>query len=456
MNSFRNNLVNKYLLLIIFLLPLLLTGCHTEKEPIILNLWHNFGGIMQQSMDELVDEFNTTIGKEEGIRLNVVSVADTATIREKLTMIAEEIPGSPEMPDLTTCYPQTAVILQARGLLCSLEEYFTEAELDAYLPRFIEEGRFAGGLYVFPIAKSSEVLFVNQTLFDEFSAATGIKLESLSTFEGLAYAAQEYYLWTSSIAGGKDFFAADSLINLAQVGMQQLGGELILENRLQLTSNEFAQVWETILTPAVKGGYKVYSGYSSDLSKTGEIVCSIGSTAGILFYGSEITYPDNTIRQVAYTILPYPVFEGGKKIALQRGGGMVVAKSTPEKEKAAAVFLKWFTAPKQNMKFVSSTGYLPVTNEAFQSDIAQEIEANDNETIRKLLRVALTLHREYDFYIPPVFEEFDSLSKSFETDIKALFERARDNYFYEKNILLPEDAYIKTITGLFEEFISTR
>ena len=48
-------------------------------------------------------------------------------------------------------------------------------------------------------------------------------------------------------------------------------------------------------------------------SKTGEIVCSLGSTAGILFYGDSITYPDNTIEAVTYNILPYPVFRGGKK-----------------------------------------------------------------------------------------------------------------------------------------------
>ena len=46
---------------------------------------------------------------------------------------------------------------------------------------------------------STEILFVNQTLFDRFSAATGISLESLSTFEGIADAALRYYEWTDSL-----------------------------------------------------------------------------------------------------------------------------------------------------------------------------------------------------------------------------------------------------------------
>lgn len=52
-------------------------------------------------------------------------------------------------------------------------------------------------------------------------------------------------------------------------------------------------------------------------------------------------------------MLPFPTFEGGKKVAIQRGAGIAAAKSTSQKEKTAAVFLKWFTAPEQNMRFVA-------------------------------------------------------------------------------------------------------
>ena len=109
------------------------------------------------------------------------------------------------------------------------------------------------------------------------------------------------------------------------------------------------------------------------------------------FYGDEITYPDNTKEKVEYIVLPYPTFEGGEKIAIQRGSGLVVAKSTPEKEAAATLFLKWFTSPEQNMRFVSSTGYLPVTDQAFTNYMEHEISENSNPNIRNLLRTATTV-----------------------------------------------------------------
>lgn len=201
----------------------------SPKRPVTLTLWHNFGGQMQATMDEHLEEFNATIGKEKGITISVTSISSSAAIQEKLTMIAAGDPGAPEMPDISTCYPATAVLLAEKGLLADMDGYFTDEQLSEYLPRFLEEGRLSDGkLYVFPFAKSTEVLFLNQTLFDKFSAATGITADSLSTPEGIAEAATAYYRWTDEqtpgvLNDGKAFFAADSFFNLAQVGMEQMG-----------------------------------------------------------------------------------------------------------------------------------------------------------------------------------------------------------------------------------------
>ncbi|MCI5563217.1 MAG: ABC transporter substrate-binding protein, partial [Intestinimonas massiliensis] len=91
------------------------------KHPVTLTLWHNFGGQMQATMDALVDEFNGTVGKENGVILSVTSISGSASVQEKLTMIAAGDPGAPEMPDITTCYPATASILRAKELLAPLD-----------------------------------------------------------------------------------------------------------------------------------------------------------------------------------------------------------------------------------------------------------------------------------------------------------------------------------------------
>ena len=416
------------LLLLVLVITLSNMGCNgvklNPKHPVTITMWHNYGGQMQSVMDELIDEFNTSIGRKKGVIVSVTSISATNDIQNKLLMIAADDPGAPEMPDLVTAYPKTALILAEEGLLAALDDQFTRQELDAYLPQFIEEGRLSDGkLYVFPIAKSTEVLFVNETLFNRFAAATGVSLDCLGTFEGIAEASVKYHQWTDSLTpnipnDGKAFYTADSWFNIAQVGLAQLGTVFVYKEHLNVRSEDFRRIWDFAVEPVLTGGYTVTNSYSSELSKTGEIVCSTGSTAGILFYGDSITYPDNTIEPTTYTILPYPVFTGGKKVAIQRGGGLCIGRSTPQKEYAATLFLKWFTQPEQNMRFVSSTGYLPVTKKAFDNNMKNEINTAKTLPLKRLLEAATRMYSEYTFLIPPNYEQLDDLSKAYEQKLK--------------------------------------
>jgi multiple sugar transport system substrate-binding protein len=424
------------LLAVCLLLAGALSGCGAKdgldpKNPTTVTMWHNYGGVMKDTMVALIDEFNNTVGRERGIVISVTAIAASKEQNEKLSLIAEGVPGAPEMPDVVTAYPSMALTLKEAGLIAELDGHFTDAELDACLPRFIEEGRLPDGkLYVFPIAKSTEALFVNKTFFDRFAADTGVTLDSLATFEGIAEASVKYAEWTDAQTtdtpnDGKTFFTADSWFNVAQVGTAQLGGSFVGEGALNMGAETFNRIWDFTVPPALKGGYAVMDGYSSDYYKTGEIAACIGSTAGVLFYGDTVIYPDNTDEGIESIVLPYPVFEGGRKIALQRGAGMVVAKSTPQKELAAAIFIKWLAEPAQNMRFVSGTGYLPVTKEAFGEKMTGEIGSMENPTLKMLLEAAVKTYNEYDFIVAPNMPGFDALAGKYESDVKAAMQAGR-------------------------------
>lgn len=417
-----------------------LTGCGRKsnldpKNPVTLTMWHNYGGDMQEAMDYLIDQFNATVGKEKGIIINVTAISSGEDLNKSLSMIMNGDPGAPDMPDIFTGYPKIAVQFEEKGMLANLDDYFTADELSAYVDAFIEEGRLAsGGLYVFPIAKSTEILYLNQTLFDRFAAETGADKGKLATFEGIAELSQAYYKWTDDKTpdipnDGKQFFASDAWFNVAEVGMGQLGGNIFNpEGKLALSNDSYKHILETLYTPAVKGGFAVYDGYSSDLSKTGDLVCSIGSSAGILFYGDSITYPDGTMENVEYSILPYPVFENGRKLALQRGGGLMVAKSDEKKEYAAAEFIKWLTASEQNMRFISKTGYLPVTKKAFEQDMDGYLKTVEDARIVKMLTTVLSMYHDYELFTAPNLSDFDAVSKDYEKRFKNLLTNQRKEY----------------------------
>lgn len=439
----------KKLLTLVFALALLCTaliGCGDKspldpKEPVTLTMWHNYGGDMQSTMDFLIDEFNSTVGKEKGIVINVTAISSSSELNKSLDLIVNDDPGAPDMPDIFTGYPKLAIKFQEKGMLANLDNYFSADELSEYVGEFVAEGRLSdGGLYVFPIAKSTEVLYVNKTLFDRFAEATGAKKEDLTTFEGIARLSEMYFEYS----GGKQFYAADSWFNFAEVGMAQLGDSIFDGEALSFDSENFAHIFETAYNPAVKGGFAIYDGYSSDLSKTGDLVCSTGSSAGILFYGDTITYTDGTVENVEYDILPYPVFENGEKVALQRGGGLMVAKSDEKKEYAAAEFIKWLTASAQNMRFVGETGYLPVTKLAFEIDLVPHLELLEDVRIKKMLTSVLSMYEEYEFFSAPNYAAFDDDSEKYEKDFKTLLIGEREKLLSDGEV---------SFSTAFEEFI---
>lgn len=110
---------------------------------------------------------------------------------------------------------------------------------------------------------------------------------------------------------------------------------------------------------------------------------------------------------------------------------MCVRRSSLKKEYAAALFLKWFTQPEQNMRFVYSTGYLPVTKEAFENNMKQEIYTAKTPNLKKLLEAATHMYEEYTFLIPPNYEQFDSLSRAYEFRLKQLMLAGRKSVIQE-------------------------
>ncbi|MDR3069465.1 MAG: extracellular solute-binding protein [Propionibacteriaceae bacterium] len=389
-----------------------------------LSVWHYYDGRLSDAMEQLIAEFNENVGSKDGIIVNIVSVTDSKEQERILETIARDDPGSPELPDLVTAYPFVALELQQAGLLAALDGYVSPETLAKYVPEFIDEGRLPDGkLYSFPVAKSTESLFVNRTLFSRFSEATGVSMETLSTFEGLAKTALRYYEWTDLQTpdipnDGKSFFTPDSWFNLAQVQTAQLGSQFVGEDSLKISDETFQRVWDFAVPPALQGAYAIGEGYSSVYARTGEVITTIGSTAGVTYYGDSVTYPDNTQETIEWDVLPYPVLVGGQKVALQRGAGFVVRKSDPRREQAAVKFLEWLTQPEQNLRFVRSTGYLPVTKEAFGQRMAAEIDITTDPQIKRLLIVATDMFKEYKFIVNPNQANLSQLETSYQSALK--------------------------------------
>ena len=417
----------KRFLTILLCLALLLSaaGCKTarEEQPITLTIWHVYGGQTDSPLNDLIEEFNRTVGKEQNIAVQVTSVTNTNTIHEGVLAAANDDPGASELPDMFISYPKTVLAMPDEEVLVDYRDYFSEEELSAFLPAFIEEGTIHDRLAILPVAKSTEVLFVNKTLFDRFAAETGVTLEDLDTWEGLYQTAALYAQWS----GGKTFFVHDYHFNYLQVGVESLGGPFFDEDGISF-SPAFSKVWEPYAEAALQGGVWLYGGYATEPLRTGDAIASVASSASVLYYSGIVTYSDNTSEEIEFIARPCPVFEDGEKLVMQRGAGICTVKSTPEREEAAMVFLKWLTAPEQNVELVTHLGYMPVTQEAFDTYLPGAIEKLEDPKYRELYRAFLQTQEEYTFYTAPQREDYLSIETSFEDQVRLLLSAAAKNY----------------------------
>lgn len=409
-----------------------ITGCGKNKEPVHLTLWHVYGEQVASPINELIEEFNSTVGAEEGISVTVTSVSNSNKIHEGILAAVNNEPGAPDLPDIFNCYPKTISAMRDPDILVDYHDYFTEEELSEYISAFVEEGTFDDQLLIFPVAKSTELLFVNRTLFDRFAQDTGAKLEDLSTWEGLYRTASLYADWTDGLTpdtpnDGKAFLANDYPFHYFQIGVRSLG-EDFFEDEMFSFSPAYQTAWEPLAKAAFQGGVWLGEGYATEALRTGDVIATIASSASVLYYENIVTYEDNTSEEIEIISMPYPSFEKGEKMVMQRGSGFCTVKSTPEREKAACTFIKWLTSPEQNTKFVTSLGYVPVCQGAYESYLEQETQKLTDPKYQDLYQTIQEINPDYKFVYPPRFESYLDRETQFTSVIRRLLSEGRNEY----------------------------
>lgn len=410
------------------------------SNPVSLTVWHYYTGAQQAAFDALVSEFNVTSGKELGIYVEGYSMGSVGDLEQALTDSAAHVVGAKPLPDIFSTYADTAYALLQQGLLADLSAYFTGEELDEYVPGYIQECYLTDddGLYLFPIAKSTEVLMLNATDWEPFAQATGTDTGELATTEGIAAVAQRYYEWTDALTpdipnDGKAFYGRDSMSNYFLIGMKQMGIDLFDvtdgEVTIRAEKEQIRRLWDNYYVPYVNGWFMSLGKFRSDDVKTGDILAYTGSTVSAIYFPDRVETDDESY-DVSYLVLPAPVMDGGAQIAVQQGADMAVTKSDPQREYAACQFLKWLTARENNLRFVCESAYLPVRLDANDlSALDEAIESNGlniNAKIYDSLKCVMSSIDEIQFYTPKCFENGYATRKVLDYNLsnKAIADRA--------------------------------
>lgn len=411
-------------------------GCGGSAGPEVpakvtdITVWTYYNGDQLESFNSLVNQFNETVGAQKGIKVSTESQGSVNDLETSVMDSAEGKVGAAAMPNIFSAYADTAYALDRMGMVVDLAPYLTEEEKAQFVEGYLSEGGFGedDSIKIFPVAKATELLFLNDTDWQAFADATDVRYEDLATMEGLTAAAEKYYNWTDAQIAvpddGKALFGRDSMANYMLVGAQQLGDTIFAVKDGRMTVNFERDVarrlWDNYYVPFVKGWFAATGRFRSDDIKTGNVLAYVGSSSSATFFPTRVTNDANESHEISLKTLPAPQFEGGEAVAVQQGAGMVVTAAKEEEVKASVEFLKWFVRAENNIAFSVGSGYLPVTRKAndMQEILASGLTLDDN--MQQTLAVAVDTVNGNRLYTPHAFAGGSSARKVLEYGLSDL------------------------------------
>ena len=411
-------------------------GCGGSAGPEVpakvtnIMVWTYYNGDQLESFTSLVNQFNETVGAQKGIKVSTESQGSVNDLETSVMDSAEGKVGAAAMPNIFSAYADTAYALDQMGMVVDLAPCLTEEEKAQFVEGYLSEGDFGedDSIKIFPVAKSTELLFLNDTDWQAFADAADVRYEDLATMEGLTAVAEKYYNWTDAQTAapddGKALFGRDAMANYMLVGAQQLGDTIFAVKDGRMTVNFERDVarrlWDNYYVPFVRGWFAATGRFRSDDIKTGNVLAYVGSSSSATFFPTRVTNDANESHEISLKTLPAPQFEGGEAVAVQQGAGMVVTAAKEEEVKASVEFLKWFVRAENNIAFSVGSGYLPVTRKAndMQEILASGLTLDDN--MQQTLAVAVDTVNGNRLYTPHAFAGSNSARKVLEYGLSDL------------------------------------
>ncbi|MBI2760638.1 MAG: ABC transporter substrate-binding protein [Chloroflexi bacterium] len=332
------------------------------SEKVTITFWHTQQGPNAEKLKEVINGFQT---KYPNI---TIDAQFTGNYTDNYKKINTAIQGG-GLPDVAVSYPSMVSDYQASKKVVELDNYvnstkygFTKEELADFYEPFLAESRnypeYGNKYLSFPFTKSMLVMYYNNTAlkaaglkvpetWDDFRAAA--KKLSTGTAKGYAYepSASTFKGWVFS-RGGKvitDDYKTWS-IN-AQPGVDTL----------------------TFLQDMIKEGsaYQTSKAFNDQVDfGAQQAFFTMGSTSGIPFYEKEVG------GKFEWGLANLPHATSSKAATVLYGGSIVVFNSTPQKQLASWLFIKYFSSPEVTADWATTTGYFPVRKSAANSEVVKK------------------------------------------------------------------------------------
>ncbi len=333
-----------------------------DPTGMVVTYWYQHNGVNGEAMQKMIGDFNASNKWKIVVKGEYQGPYDQ--IYDK--MAAAIAAGGP--PELVVAYQNQAATYEANGALVDLNAYVKDPtwglakEMGDFFPGFVNQdlnAQFGGKRLGFPPNRSIEVMYVNMSLLK--SARIAAPPRTWAEF------AQDCVRVTSREKGTYGY-ALDNLdASRVYACVVSRGGEFARADGRGYTLNT-PQMKATMefMSGLVKQGVarKIPKKYDDQTEfGNGRAAFALGSTSGLTFYANAVASSRNGPAE--WTVAPVPQQAPTASPAIDLyGASLSIPKTTPQKQLAAWLFVRWFSEPRQQGQWAHVSKYFPVRKAA--------------------------------------------------------------------------------------------
>ena len=339
-------------ILMVFFCTALLFASGSSEDDGIVTIWHSNSGVIGNAFEDIIEEFNNTIGKDEGIEIEAIYQGSANDVLTKVKAAAAA--DTSTLPDIAQLDATAALDMKNSEYLALPADI--GADTSAVMPSAIEALMSERGLLAVPFNASSLLFYYNKTLFDSLGLEPP---ETLDDFADIASKLGEKdangNVTRYAFAGVPATYELGAFIG-AQKGLSYMVDEA---NGHSGTPRHVLFDKEGTFANFLNHWKKLYdTGYLNNITSGVSTEFAAGRTATMLASSSNLSTVINTVGgrfEVGTAFVPKTDNEatGGVNI----GGGALFSFRGSE---AVKTVLEYLISENVQLEWAEKTGYIPV------------------------------------------------------------------------------------------------
>ena len=360
------------LMLTVVLCASCVAAAHGEEAREVV-FWHAMGGVNGEMITQLTDEYNQTLGREQGIHVTAIYQGLYADMRTKF-MAAIQAGQMENLPDVVQMGASALGMMQEIKEVVWFEDILgmdTTMKMEDFEPKFVRAFSSGGRALGVPFASSTVIMYYNADMFREY----GVEKAPETLYEMGETAAKFYkeengepVRWGFVSQPGSWFMASwigmqqSSQGDFSYIGNNADGREGVMTKVVFDEEGTMKNFLTAYKSACDAGHFKVTSTNDLEEFAAGKVAMYIGSTSA--FASVQKTVGDKFAFGCAF--LPKVTAEDKGGVAAGGSSLYMLNRGEDQKLRDALRFLEYLTGAQTQFQWHEGTGYFPVNIHSYE------------------------------------------------------------------------------------------